>query len=159
RSPPGRRTQGASTAPRQSSSDSSVAAQRGAHLLVTTLALAPAAAPLAVAAVASAAAVAGPDRGQFLGAFAGHRPVVGESESDPPSLAIHLDHGAVDLVAGAQHVVDRVDPLPRFHVGDVEQAVGALDQLDEGAEGGRLHDFGAVVAVADLGLLGHRLDP
>ena len=41
----------------------------------------------------------------------------------------------------------------------MQQAVGALDQLDEGAEGGRLDHLGGLVAVADFGLLGHRLDP
>ena len=57
-----------------------------------------------------------------------------------------------------EHVLDRVDPLAGLDVRDVQQAVGALRQLDEGAEGGRLDDL-ALELVADLGLAGHRLDP
>jgi hypothetical protein len=40
----------------------------------------------------------------------------------------------------------------------VQQAVGALGELDERAEGGRLDDLAGVL-VADLDLLGHRPDP
>ena len=98
----------------------------------------------AVAAVASRPPSPDPTDGQFLGRFARDRRVVGEAQADPAALLVDLDHGDVDQVAARQHVVDRVDPLPRFHVGDVEQAVGALDQLDEGAEGRRLDDFGGV---------------
>src|SRR6185436_14931786 len=109
---------------------------------------------LAVSAVATRA-VAGPDRGQFLCRLTLDRGIIGEAQADPAALAVDLDHGDVDLVAGAEHVVDRVDPLPRLHVGDVEKAVGALDQLDEGAEGRRLDDLGGLVSIADFGLLGH----
>ena len=58
-------------------------------------------------------------------------------------------------VAAADHVLDVRDPA-RADVRDVQQAVGALLQLDEGAELGRLDDL-AGVRVADLGLLRHRL--
>ena len=51
------------------------------------------------------------------------------------------------------------DPLARLHVGDVKQAVGALAELDEGAEVGGLDHLAGRVAVADLGVLGHRGDP
>ena len=60
---------------------------------------------------------------------------------------------------GGEHVLDRADPLAGLDVRDVQQAVGALDQLDEGAERGRLDDLGVREVVADLGLAGHRLDP
>ena len=51
----------------------------------------------------------------------------------------------------------RLDAVARRDVGDVQQAVGALRELDEGAEGGRLDDL-AEVLVADLDLLHHRPD-
>jgi hypothetical protein len=46
---------------------------------------------------------------------------------------------------------------PGPHVRDVQEAVGALLQLDESAEVGRLHDLAGVL-VADLRLLGQGLD-
>ena len=49
------------------------------------------------------------------------------------------------------------DPLAGRDVGDVQQAVRALGELDERAEGGGLHHL-AVELVADLDLLGHRAD-
>ena len=55
----------------------------------------------------------------------------------------------VDDVAAVDDVLDLVDPA-RADVRDVEQAVGALLQLDERAELGRLHDL-AGERVADLG--------
>src|SRR3954447_22923241 len=119
----------------------------------------PVTAAATLAAASAAAAIAGADRGQLLGALALDSGVVGEAQADAPALLVHLDDGDVDLLAGLQHVIDCVDALARLHVGDVEQAVRPLRQLDEGAEGGRLHDLGAVVAVADPGLAGHRLDP
>ena len=123
------------------------------------LAAAAAAAPAAaVAAVAADRRRRSRPQASSSRRFALDRGVVGEAQADPAALAVDLDHGDVDLLAGGEHVVDRVDPLAGLDVGDVQQAVGALDQLDEGAEGGRLHDLGGVVAVADLGLLGHRLD-
>ena len=47
--------------------------------------------------------------------------------------------------------------LPGDDVGDVQQAVGALGELDEGAERRGLDDL-ARELVADLDLLGHRPD-
>ena len=85
--------------------------------------------------------------------------VVGEAQADPAALRSTSTTVTSISSPGVEDVLDRVDPLARLHVGDVEQAVGALGQLDEGAEGGRLDDLGRRVAVADLGLLGHRLDP
>ena len=105
-----------------------------------------AAAVAAVAAAAAAAAahrrVAGAELLQLLGALAGDRRVVGEAQADPAPLLVDLGDGDVDLVALGEHVLDRVDPLAGLHVRDVQQAVGALDQLDEGAERGRLDDLG-----------------
>ena len=51
------------------------------------------------------------------------------------------------------------DALAGRDVGDVQQAVGALGELDEGAERRRLDDLRAGELVADLDLLGHRADP
>ena len=51
----------------------------------------------------------------------------------------------------------RLDALAGRDVGDVQQAVGALGELDEGAEGRRLDDL-ADVLVADLDLLHHHPD-
>ena len=68
------------------------------------------------------------------------------------STTLHLD-----LVAAVEHVLDRVDPLAGRDVRDVQQAVGALGQLDEGAEGRGLDDLAGEL-VADLDLLGHRAD-
>ena len=50
-----------------------------------------------------------------------------------------------------------VDALAGRDVGDVQQAVGALGELDEGAERRRLDDLAGEL-VADLDLLGHRPD-
>src|SRR6185312_17555318 len=75
----------------------------------------------AVAAVATAA-VPGADRGQLLRRLALDRGVAGEAQADPAALLVDLDHGDVDHLAAGEDIVDRVDPLPRFHVGDVEQA-------------------------------------
>src|SRR5436190_17595059 len=49
-----------------------------------------------------------------------------------PDLAVAVDLDALDdhLVALRQHVLDRADPLLR-DLGDVEQAIGAGDDLDE----------------------------
>src|SRR4051812_3526774 len=132
-----------------------------ASLAVATAGTAPLATTSAatIAAVAAATATTGADRSQLLRGLAGDRGIVGEAQADATALAVDLDHGDVDLLTGGEHVIDRVDTLARLDVGDVQQAVGALDQLDEGAEGGRLDDLGGLVAIADFSLLGHRLDP
>ena len=52
----------------------------------------------------------------------------------------------------------RVHPLAGLDVGDVQEAVVALRQLDEGAERRGLDDLAGEL-VADLDLLGHRADP
>ena len=83
--------------------------------------------------------------------------VVGQAQADAAALAVDLDHADLDLVAAVEDVLDRVDALAGRDVGDVQQAVGALGQLDEGAERGRLDDL-ARERVADLDLLGHRAD-
>src|SRR4029079_17360413 len=98
----------------------------------------PVTAAATLAPASTAAAVAGADRGQLLGALALDSGVVGEAQADAAALLVHLDHGDVDLLAGLQHVIDCVDALARLHVGDVQQAVRPLRQLDEGAERGRL---------------------
>ena len=51
-------------------------------------------------AATAAAAVAAADRRQLLGGLARDRRVVGEAQADPAALAVDLDHGHVELVAG-----------------------------------------------------------
>src|SRR5699024_2934070 len=81
-------------------------------------------------------------------------------------LRLVLDHGEGDLAAGVDladlhldlltdlgDILDVVDPLAVVQLpqlGDVEQAVLARGERDEGAEGDHAHD-GAEVALADLG--------
>ena len=82
--------------------------------------------------------------------------LVDELEADPAPRLVHLLHDHVDDVAARHHVLDVRDSAGT-DVRDVEQAVGALLQLDEGAELRRLHDF-AGEGVPHLGLLGQRRD-
>src|SRR4051812_19203594 len=119
-----------------------------------------AAARAAVTVAPGAAAVAAPaaDRGELLLGLAGDVRVVGEAQADAAALAVDLDHAHGDLVALVEHLLDRRRALARGDVRDVQQAVGALGELDERAERGRLDDL-AGVRVADLDLLGHRADP
>src|SRR6476469_9870820 len=120
------------------------------------VALAVAAAALATrAAVAAASAAA--HRGELVGGLAGDVGVLGEAQADAAALAVDLDHAHLDLVALVQDVLDRVDALAGRDVADVQQAVGALGELDERAEGRRLDDL-AAERVADLDLLGHGAD-
>src|SRR5207302_5291850 len=79
-----------------------------------------------------------------------------ELEADPAAGLVDLLHDDVHEVAAAHHVLDVRDPA-RADVRDVQEPVGALLQLDEGAELGRFHDL-AGERVADLGLLRERLD-
>src|SRR5206468_2807023 len=70
-------------------------------------------------------------------------------------LAARVDLGDLDLdlLTDRQHVLDALHPLAADHLADlrdVQQAVLARDQGDEGAEGRRLDD-GSHVALADLG--------
>src|SRR6476660_3148632 len=114
--------------------------------------------PLAVAARAAAAgAVGGAHGGELLDALARDLGVLGQAQPDAPALAVDLDHAHGDLVALVEDVLDGVDPLAGRHVGDVQQAVGALGELDERPERGGL-DHLADERVADLDLLGHRPD-
>src|SRR4051794_26516529 len=112
----------------------------------------------AVAVAPRAAAVAArADRGELLLGLAGDVRVVGEAQADAAALAVDLDHADGHLVALVEHLLDRRRALARGDVRDVQQAVGALGELDERAERGRLHDLAGVL-VADLDLLGHAAD-
>src|SRR5215210_4461452 len=135
---------------------------RAALAAAPAVAVAPAAAAAvtarpAVAAVAAPAAAAGADRGQLLDGLAGDLGVLGEAEADPAALAVDLDHAHLDLVALVEDLLHGVHPLAGRDVGDVEQAVRALGELDEGAERRRLDDLAGEL-VADRDLLGHRAD-
>src|SRR5215207_7429691 len=139
------------------------AARAGAARAAVALAVAPVpraavAAVTAIAAVTARAAAAGGTQGdELLRRLAGDLGVLGEAQADAAALAVDLDHADGDLVALVQDVLDRVHALARRHVGDVQQAVGALGELDERAERRRLDDL-AGERVADLDLLGHRAD-
>src|SRR5919201_1949326 len=111
----------------------------------------------AVAALATRAAAGGAERRELLDGLVGDLRVLGQPQADAPALTVDLDHAHGDLVALVEDVLDGVHALARRDVGDVQQAVGALGQLDEGAEGRRLDDL-AGERVADLDLLGHRAD-
>ena len=78
-------------------------------------------------------------------------------QSDAPALLVDLLHLDVEHVAARDHVLDVADAA-RADVRHVEQAVGALLQLDEGAELGRLDDLRVLVLVADLRALRQPFD-
>src|SRR5665213_4173949 len=77
-----------------------------------------------------------------------------ELEADAAARLVDFLHDDVDDVAACHDVLD-VGDAARAHVRDVEQAVGALLQLDECAELRRLDDL-ARVGVPHLGCLGER---
>ena len=108
-------------------------------------------------AAAAAAAAAGADAASSSTDLPAIVRVVGEAQADAAALAVDLDHADVDLVALVEHVLDRLDALAGRDVGDVQQAVGALGELDERAERRRLDDLAGEL-VADLDLLHHRPD-
>src|SRR3954454_8249795 len=140
-----------------------VAVAPRAAVAIAVAAAAPARAAVAARAAAvavaprAAAVAAGADRGQLLLGLAGDVRVVGEAQADAATLAVDLDHADGHLVALVEHLLDRRRALARGDVRDVQQAVGALRELDERPERGRLDDLAGVL-VADLDLLGHRAD-
>src|SRR6476646_3968118 len=77
-------------------------------------------------------------------------------EADPAPVLVHLLHDHVERVATGDHVLD-VRDAPGADVGDVQQTVGALLQLDERAELGGLDDT-AGVGVPHFRLLRDPLD-
>ncbi len=79
-----------------------------------------------------------------------------ELQPDPAACLVDLLHEHVEHVAALDHVLDVVDAAGA-DVRDVQQPVGALLELDEGAEVGRLDDLAGEL-VADLGILGERGD-
>src|SRR5918995_431506 len=136
-----------------------VAVTRAAVAVAASAAsLAPSAAVAAVATVAAASLVAGAHGGQLLRGLVGDLRIVRKAEADAAALGIDLDDLDPQLVAAVHDLLHRVRALARRDVGDVDQTVGALRELDEGAEGGRLHDLAGEL-VAELDLLRHRADP
>src|SRR5262245_20745724 len=77
--------------------------------------------------------VAGADGGELLLGLAGDLRFVGEAQADAAALLVDLDDANLDLVTLVEHLLDRPDAVARRDVGDVQQAVGALGELDEGA--------------------------
>src|SRR5262249_1760196 len=77
---------------------------------------------------------------------------------DPAALAVDLDNPDRQLITLVEHLLHCRDPATGRDVGDVQEPVRSLRQLDEGAEGGRLDDLAGEL-VPDLDLLGHRADP
>src|SRR5215207_676371 len=134
-------------------------AARAAVAIAARAAIAVAIAARAAVALAprAAAVAAAAHRRELLGRLAGDLRVLGQAQPDAAALAVDLDHADRHLVALVEHLLDRRRTLARSDVRDVQQAVGPLGKLDEGAEGGRL-DHLAGVLVADLDLLGHGPD-
>src|ERR1700722_6344083 len=129
------------------------------------LALTPPAAVRALATVArrtaalsgapvSTAAATGPHAGELLDGLAGDVWVLGQTQADAATLAVDLDHAHVDLIALVEDVLDAVNAFAGRDVGDVQETIGALGELDESAERGRLDDLSDVL-VANLDLLHH----
>src|SRR5207244_9201166 len=124
--------------------------------------------PFAVAPASSAAAVTAAARPFLLGRS--RRGVLGaldqllglderavlvlgdQLQADPAAVLVDLLDDHVHDVAAGHHVLDVTNPAGA-DVRDVEQTVGALRQLDEGPELGRLDDL-ARVFVPDLRRLG-----
>src|SRR4051812_47683767 len=111
----------------------------------------------ALAAAAARAAVAGADADELGRRLALDLRVVGEAQADAAALPVHLDHADLELLALLEDLLDRRGTLARRDVGDVQQAVRALGELDEGAERHGLDDLAGEL-VADLDLLGHGAD-
>ena len=131
------RTEGTASVTMRTPESSSVSrGSSGTRLAVSPAAVAaPAVAALAPPAPPRGPRSAGAHLGELLGRLALDIGIIGEAEPDAAALRVDLDHLDLDLVAAVDHVLDRVDPLAGRQVGDVEQAVGALGELDEGAEG------------------------
>src|SRR5205085_1356648 len=87
---------------------------------------------------ADPAAIQNPSADELVDRLAGDLWIVGQAQADAPALAVDLDHADADLVAFAEHVLHAVDAPAGRDVGDVQQTVGALGELHEGAESGRL---------------------
>ena len=80
-----------------------------------------------------------------LGALLAQHSLAGELDA----VALDGEHLDEDLIALAEFVLDFLDAM-LGDLGDVQQAVGAGEDLDEGAELSETHDL-AEVGLADLG--------
>src|SRR5829696_6866316 len=117
----------------------------------------PISAPATAAVAAAAAAVTGADARELVRRLAGDLGVVGEAQADAAALLVDLDDPHRELVAPAQHLLDRLGAPAGRDVRDVQEAIGPLGELDERAERRGLDDLAGVL-VADLDLLGHLAD-
>src|SRR3954470_5131487 len=153
-------------------------AARSGPLLGTVAAAATAVAPGALAAIAAAAAGAVAVAGRALtAALAGVRELLlvadadrlgrdlgavlrlgDELETDAAALGVDLGHLDRDDVASGEHLVDGVDAHAGRDPRGVQEAVGALAELHEGAEIGRLDDLAVAVDGADADRPRHLLD-
>ena len=71
-----------------------------------------------------------------------------QAEADAVRLLVDVEHLALDLLADGQHLGRVLDLLGPGHLGDVDQALDALLELDERAVVGEAHDL-ALDARAD----------
>src|SRR5690242_13863574 len=91
----------------------------------------------------------GRDLGPLTGSVTGRgAPTVGvpahEAERQLARVVDVVDpHG--QFVAEVEHVLDPLDPLPTSELGDVEEAVTAREDVDEGAELRDVHDLAGVL--------------
>src|SRR4029077_7015086 len=102
-------------------------------------------------------AVGGREARKLVDSLAGDLRVVRQAKADAAALTVDFDHSHCQLVALVEDLLDCRDPATRGDVGDMQQAVRALGELDESAERGRLDDLAGEL-VADFDLLGHRPD-
>src|SRR5215211_849159 len=106
----------------------------------------PISAPATAAVAAAAAAVTGADARELVRRLAGDLGVVGEAQADAAPLLVDLDHPHRELVAPAQHLLDRLGPPPGRDVRDVQEAVALGARL-------RVDEHNALVVDVDLGVV------
>ena len=66
-----------------------------------------------------------------------------ETQREPAPFLVDLEHDALDPVADVEHLGRVLDALGPGHLGDVDQALDALLDLDEGAVVGQADDLAA----------------
>jgi len=74
-------------------------------------------------------------------------------EADAIAGPVDLDDFDGDRVAAGDDVFDLVDPLAAAELGDMDEPVDALLELDEGAEVGRLDHFAVMMSPTSMSLV------